>query len=250
MKIREPAVSGMFYPNSKAELSQMIDSLMQKCVKKKLDNVKAMIVPHAGYSYSGIVAASGYSLIKEKPHNMVIIMGPSHRIPFLGGAFDTNEFWITPLGKVKVNNFYAEKIKLLPEAHIHEHSIEVQVPFLQKTLRDFSICPISLGFYAGSITNDILKNISDNTLIIVSSDLSHYLPYADAVKTDNATIKSILSLEHVNADDACGAEGINILVDIAKIKKWKPLLVDYKNSGDTSGAKSEVVGYCCIAFIE
>jgi AmmeMemoRadiSam system protein B len=154
---------------------------------------------------------------------------------------------MTPLGSVKIENFESISIKTVPQAHIKEHSLEVQVPFLQSVLPDFTLCPIALGQFA-EISGDIIKAMDDHTLLVISSDLSHYLPYAQALKTDKATVSKILALSDVDHDEACGADGINILLRIAKQLKWKPVLLDYKNSGDTAGTKDQVVGYCSIAF--
>jgi AmmeMemoRadiSam system protein B len=253
---RPPAVAGMFYLRGPDELKSMIDGFLEKCKKYKLppnSRLKALIVPHAGYVYSAIVAASGYFLLKENRFKRVISLGPSHYVPFRGAAFDSNKFWRTPLGDVMIENFKSRNIVVMPQAHEREHSIEVQLPFLQAILEDFSFCPITLGD-SPKIDDDIIAELDggkdEGMLLLISSDLSHYLPYKEAVKVDSATIKEILSLKEVSYDEACGREGINVLIRIAKQLKWKPVLIDYRNSGDTSGDKTGVVGYCCIAFIE
>jgi MEMO1 family protein len=251
MGIREPVVAGMFYPKSKTELDKMIEKFFAQCnkIESKSSKLRALIVPHAGYVYSGIVAASGYSLLQGKKFERIIILGPSHALSFLGAAFDTHSNWMTPLGSVTVSNFIAKNIRLLPQAHQAEHSIEVQIPFIQKVLKKSSICPIALGL-SPNITDDLLSILDEKTFLIVSSDLSHYLSYDEARKVDNETIKRICNLENVDFESACGAEGINILLHIAKKKAWKPQVLDFKNSGDTAGSKMQVVGYCCVGFYE
>jgi AmmeMemoRadiSam system protein B len=245
--MRKAAVAGMFYPDGARQLKELIEICFAKSEKKNVEGLKAVIVPHAGYIYSGGVAAAGYNLLKDKGFTKVIVLGPSHHVPFRGAAFDNNDFWETPFGIVKLFSFPSEKIKNFPQAHLREHSIEVQLPFLQSVMKNFTICPISLGSF-NDIFSEIMKQLDDKTILIISSDLSHYMPYDVAKKIDSETISKIMELKHVDYDDACGAEGINILVDIAKKSGWKPVLVDYKNSGDTAGSKEGVVGYACIAF--
>ncbi|MFH1174305.1 MAG: AmmeMemoRadiSam system protein B [archaeon] len=246
MGVRKPAVAGTFYPGSEELLRSMIHEFMQACKKMKF-SPKALIVPHAGYVYSGIVAAAGYHLLQGKTYERVILLGPSHRLPFYGAAFDSSQSWETPLGNVPVSNFYAEHIKILPQAHVKEHSIEVQLPFLQYVLKDFSIAPIAMGSSA-PIQDDLQNALSDKTLFVVSSDLSHYHDYDTAKSMDGQTIDKIRKLTCVNYEEACGADGINALIALAKKNKWTPALVEYKNSGDTAGDKKQVVGYACIAF--
>jgi AmmeMemoRadiSam system protein B len=255
MSTRKPAVAGAFYPGEGDELRQMIGSFLGECKKAKIKgeggeagNVRAIIVPHAGYVYSGIVAAAGYSLLQGKNFERVVLLGPSHFVRFDGAAFDSSQAWQTPLGEVKVGNFPSEKIGSIWQAHAREHSIEVQLPFLQSVLKGFEICPICIGSY-DNISDEIIGNLR-KAFLVVSSDLSHYLPYEMAVKKDSETIGKILRLEHVGYDDACGADGISIMIDIARKLRWKPMLLDYRNSGDTAGTKDEVVGYASIAFVE
>ena len=249
MSTRNPAVADQFYPKDPIELKEMIESLLKRAKKATVKNVRALIVPHAGYVYSGIVAAAGYSTLKGKKLDRAIILGPSHRVRINGGAFDTNEKWKTPLGFLETDSFPSAKIKESEQAHKWEHSIEVQLPFIQMTMGEPIIIPIALGSQLEPA--DLEKAIDKKTILIVSSDLSHYLPYEHAKETDNATIKKILGLNpSVNYEEACGADGINTLIKLALKNKWKPELIDYKNSGDTYGEKHGVVGYACIAFTD
>lgn len=247
--MREPKMAGAFYPANKEELSNQLKLLFKKAETKSSPNVKAIIVPHAGYIYSGIVAATGYKLI-DKKFKKIIIMGPSHQVPIEGGAYDINKHWKTPLGNIELFKLNNTGIEEHPIAHEFEHSLEVQVPFLQQTLSDFKICPITLGSFPKNLPEEIINSLDEETFIVVSSDLSHYLPYDVAVEKDKKTIKRILSGEKIHPYDACGADCINVLEEVAKKKKWTPKLIDYKNSGDTAGSPFQVVGYACIAYEE
>ena len=256
MKSRGPAASGTFYLRGPDELKRMVEGFLDKCRKPKLPagkNLKALIVPHAGYVYSAVVAACGYSLLEQRKFKRIVSLGPSHYVAFRGAAFDSNQFWRTPLGDVRIENFSSKNIVVMPQAHEREHAIEVQLPFLQLLLEDFSFCPITLGD-SPNIDDDVMTELEsgkeNDTLLLVSSDLSHYLPYKDAVRIDTATIKEIMALKEVTSEQACGSGGINVLVRIARRLGWKPILLDYRNSGDTAGDKSGVVGYCCIAFTD
>lgn len=244
---REPAVSGMFYPSNKEMLTGAVNSFLKDARKKTVKGkIKAIIVPHAGYIYSGIVAGACYRLIKG--FNKVVILGPSHNVNIEEPFSDSSESWETSLGSAAVERFFS--IKNSSEVHKKEHSIEVQLPFLQKVLGKFTFFPIALNYFDDEL---VLKLEKVNVLIVVSSDLSHYLPYDEAVKTDRKTIDYILNLDFdsfIDNGDACGNAGIAVLLKLAKEKKWKPVLVDYRNSGDTSGDKTRVVGYAGIVFTE
>ena len=255
--IRPPAFAGSFYPEDPEELQKEISKyLKQASTKKTSGTTKALIVPHAGYEYSGPVAACGYKLLQKSKFEEVILIGPSHRMRFQNCGLNNFQSWKTPLGFVhlsKVNDQLATEasFSLLNETHTFEHSIEVQLPFLQSILKDFKILPIATGNIVNhrQIALTLKKYIKQNTLLIVSSDLSHYLPYKEANDVDNETIDQILNLDStIDPNQACGAEGINILIELAKLLKWKVKLIDYRNSGDTEGSKKEVVGYSAIEF--
>jgi len=262
VKIREPAVAGSFYPYDKNELSSMVDSFLNSAKDSEIEGeLKALIVPHAGYIYSGSVAAVGYKLLKrDKPlTKKITLIGPSHYEMFDGVAQAVETYWKTPLGKVRVEQYpNTSIIKNNPFVHSREHSIEVQIPFLQRVLGNFSIYVLLTG-NVSSITfaRDIIDGLKKDSkndeegIIIVSSDLSHYYPYEQAKRIDSITTKAIVNgdqNEMKNFAEACGKTGILTLMEIARINKWKTKLLDYKNSGDTSGNKSEVVGYGCYAF--
>ncbi|MBI4980118.1 AmmeMemoRadiSam system protein B [Candidatus Woesearchaeota archaeon] len=253
---RPPAVAGVFYPQKAEELKQMIGSFLQQAEETKLKGkLKALIVPHAGYIYSGIVAAQGYKLLEKQKHSFkkVILLGPSHYVTFYGAAIADEDF-LTPFGKVKCGD--ATKwikeglIEISPEAHSQEHSLEVQLPFLQETLKEFELYALVIGTVnEAKLAKFISEKLDDDTLVIVSSDLSHYLEYGKAVLKDNQTISNILKGDAADLD-ACGRTPIKVLMHLAELKGWKPQLIDYRNSGDTAGDKSRVVGYGCTAYVE
>src|SRR3989338_7023560 len=235
MKIRKAAVAGMFYPRDKEEIESMIDNFLDNIPPIELEgNLRALIVPHAGYIYSGQTAAFGYSLLKKYKNKKlkIILLGPSHFAYFDDVASDLNDYWETPFGKVKVseNNFLK-----LESAHSREHCLEVQLPFLQKTLNNFEILPlVACDVNPKKISKQITNILDENSIIVISSDLSHYNSYETAVKIDKNTISTILKLDYGNAfeeADACGKIPILAVMDIAKSLKWKCKLLDYKNSG-------------------
>ncbi len=291
LKIRQPAVAGSFYPDNKEELIFLIEEflnsaekeLKQNKIYEKIGNkkLKALISPHAGYAYSGFIAACGYSILRNyapilssgaklsngaNPRFSATILGPSHHVYINKPFADSNDFWETPLGKIKVHQDFIEKIGLTgnSKAHEQEHSIEVQLPFLQfifnKLRRDaqnsvkFSVAPVALNDPNENLTEKLIK-INDNALIIVSSDLSHFLPYKEASEIDKKTIRAIMDLNErkilsLGENIACGLAGIITLARIAKKLNWRPIFLKYLNSGDAAGDKNRVVGYCSIAFFK
>lgn len=259
MKFRYPAVAGAFYPSEEDELKEMIHSFLGKATSAsaEIKNLRGLIVPHAGYVYSGPVAAFAYKLLLDKKFQKVIAIGPSHYAAFIGAAEDDNDFWQTPLGNVKTERMSSlvrsREIHCYPQAHAPEHCLEVQLPFLQTVLSDFVFYPILSGEISPAVLAEVIEPaLRNDTLLLISSDLSHYLPYQNAVRVDKNTINIISSLDFKNAHliDACGKTGIITAMHIAKSKKWKVKLLDYRNSGDTAGPKSNVVGYAAFAFYE
>ncbi|MBI4983133.1 AmmeMemoRadiSam system protein B [Candidatus Woesearchaeota archaeon] len=252
--VRPPAVAGMFYPKNPEELKKQIDGFLQQAEEYPLrGKLKALIVPHAGYIYSGIVAAQGYKLLESKTFKKVLLLGPSHYQNFYGAAIGEEDF-LTPLGIVKVGETSSWKKENLlvsfPEAHAAEHSLEVQLPFLQETLGEFELYALVLGTVnEEKLAKYLSAKIDQDTLVIISSDLSHYLEYGRAVLKDNDTISKILNFDPGSLD-ACGKAAIKVLMHLAETKGWQPQLIDYRNSGDTSGDKSRVVGYASIAYVE
>jgi len=248
--VREPVHAGSFYPADKDVLTGLVEEFLDEAKVKPLKGkkLKALIVPHAGYSYSGSIAGFAYKLLSNTKPRKVILCGPSHRT-YLENAFSFAGEWKSPIRTTKVLSADLPIVQ-----NDSEHSLEVQLPFLQIALKDFEFTPIIYGEIEGSELADILNTeLTNNSVLIASSDLSHYLSYAMAKKTDTNTINSIINMDFasfVSDADACGKIGIHALMILAKKYNWTPLLLDYKNSGDTAGDKKQVVGYCAIAFLE
>ncbi len=248
MSTRRAAVAGTFYPEGDA-LGRMIDNFLKKVPEIVVDGeLKALIVPHAGYIYSGQVAAYAYALLKGCRKKRFVILGPSHYVYFNDVVSDSNEFWETPLGKVRVAESSFPK---LGEANAEEHSVEVQLPFLQRISRDAEILPLVAGDAdPKEISEKILGILDDDAMLIISSDLSHYHDYATAVGLDRKAIDCIEKID-CNAfekEEACGKIPVMAVLHIAKRLGWKCRLLNYANSGDVTGDKKRVVGYASFAF--
>ena len=254
MKQREAVVAGHFYPESAQKLHAEVGSFLASPIDLEIQ-VHALIVPHAGYCYSGAIAGGAYAYLKPIATDIkrVIILGPSHRVALRGCAICSYDAFMSPLGQIGVaNECYEELLKLegvsmSDSAHLLEHSLEVQLPFLQYCLNDFKIVPIVVGYcQPGTISSilSVLKVNDPSTLVVVSSDLSHYHPYQEAQVLDNTTINKILNYDNSLAgEDACGCFAVNGLLDYANSEKWKIKLIKKANSGDVLGGKKEVVGY-------
>ena len=256
--IRSPAVAGMFYPGETNVLIRDVRTMLAAARPSKLDP-KALIVPHAGYVYSGAIAASAYATLKNIAPRIrrVVLLGPAHRVAVRGLALPGADAFATPLGIVQVDLAAAHAIAHLPQvtvsapAHAQEHSLEVQLPFLQTVLPDFKLLPLAVGMVTPQEVAEVLEVLwgGDETLIVVSSDLSHYLPYDTARQVDAASTQSILALEHaLSHEQACGATPINGLTLAARSRHLTPHLLDLRNSGDTAGPRDGVVGYAAFAF--
>lgn len=276
--IRKPAVAGQFYPEKKEDLERIIDEYLEKANPQKTEGeILALILPHAGYQFSGKVAAFGFKKLIGEEIDTVILIGNSHYYRFDGIAIFPEGFWETPLGRIKVDSDLANQIKkeserifFSEEYHQKEHSLEVQIPFLQKTLKDFKILPILLGNSDQKdfeiLAKAISKNIKGkNVLLIASSDLSHYPSYDDAKLSDQKVIEAILSGEIENLEItisdlskkqifnaltfACGEDSIKTVILVAKeLGSNEIKLLKYANSGDATGDLSRVVGYSAIGF--
>lgn len=253
---RKAAFAGSWYPDNHAELSKQINSFLDKVEYQNL-NVKAVVVPHAGYMFSGQTAAHSFKQI-NKSTRKVIILGTAHRYPLKGACAIDYGFYNSPLGKVKVSEdvkrFIEEpNVFSIPEADTEEHSIEIEIPFLQKVLTDFEILPVIVGKVDPKEFSKLLeKYYTEESVIVVSVDLSHFHKYDDALKYDRYSINNVLEL---NPDGIRKAEidspyAVAALIELAKRKKWKTKLLDYKNSGDIVSDRSSVVGYSAIVFYE
>jgi AmmeMemoRadiSam system protein B/AmmeMemoRadiSam system protein A len=259
--VRRPAVAGLFYPEAAETLRAEIERLLGgvKSLAPRPSSPKALIVPHAGYVYSGPIAASAYALLHPARGTIrrVVLLGPCHRVPVRGLALPAAEAFDTPLGRVRVDADAAAALRELPQvevsgqAHALEHSLEVQLPFLQTLLGDFDLVPLAVGAASPRAVAEVLDHVwgGPETLIVVSSDLSHYLPYAAACDTDRATVNAILALrDDLDHEQACGATPVGALALAARARGLEPELLDLRNSGDTAGDRDRVVGYASIAF--
>lgn len=255
---RYPAVAGMFYSADKQTLKHDVDTyLQQNKPSVPLDMPKAIVVPHAGYVYSGPVAASAYNYLLpfRQKIKRVILLGPSHHVAFSGMAVPESDIFNTPLGNIQLDTKSIQSILDLPyviasdRAHAQEHSLEVQLPFLQEVLDEFSLVPIVVGdaerHDVAEVINTLMQQDDGETIVVISSDLSHYHEYNEAIKMDSATSEAIVNLQPdlISYEDACGRNGIKGMLTVAAEKKLKVEQVDLRNSGDTAGSKDRVVGY-------
>jgi len=251
----------MFYPGSAAGLAAEVRNFLANAQAANAPAPKALIVPHAGYVYSGAVAASAYACLAaaRAAIRRVILLGPTHRVAIRGLALPAAAAFDTPLGRVPVD-LELEKILLaLPQvqqseaAHAEEHSLEVQLPFLQIALDNFSVLPLAIGMASTEEVAEALECVwgGPETLIVISSDLSHYHPYAEAQQLDHETARQILALQALaNHEQACGATPVNGLLLCARRRGLQAQLLDLRNSGDTAGDRSRVVGYGAFSFKE
>lgn len=264
LRIRSAAVAGTFYPAYSKVLAQDLSVLLsagQTRISRTAQTPKAIIVPHAGYIYSGAIAASAYAclLAARSVIKRVVLLGPVHRVPVRGLALPGADVFTTPLGDVPIDQDAVSSLANMrqvvesPSAHAQEHSLEVQLPFLQHILEDFRLVPLAVGDATPEEVAQVLERLwgGPETLIVVSSDLSHFLPYDVAQRADGNTAEQILDLrESLSHGQACGGTPVNGLLLAAKRHRLKPQLLDLRNSGDTAGDKDRVVGYASFAFMQ
>lgn len=263
--IRQTAVAGMFYPDNPEELQATIDHYLREAEVSQEDQLKvqtpkALIVPHAGYVYSGPVAAGAYVRLEASRDiiRRVILLGPSHRVAFSGMATSSADYFATPLGSIPIDKQAIHEItsltqvQLLDQAHSQEHSLEVQLPFLQRVLDDFTLVPIVVGDADPDSVDAVLETLwgGPETLIVISSDLSHYHSYVTAQQMDRRTSNAIESMQpdDIHYDDACGRNPVNGLLVAARKHGLQATTIDLRNSGDTAGSKDRVVGYGAYVF--
>ncbi len=280
-RVRAAAVAGLFYPSDGQALSKAVDGLLDRAPGHYIPRLKGLVCPHAGYAYSGRTAAAAYKLLAGRDIQTVIIMGPSHYAIFQGASIPNANAFRTPLGLVPVSEkskalssvspfvleprcpverppFWQQSPKPAPEPgqdtpETWEHSVEVQLPFLQRSLKDFKILPILFGDTSpDEAARALTAVIDDKTIIVASSDLSHYHPYDVAKELDGRCVKAIcdLDIEQVKTQEACGKLPILTLMRLAWLKGWKARLLDCRNSGDVTGEKDRVVGYTAVAFYD
>ena len=258
--IRPAAVAGMFYPGDPRELADEVGGYLDRTEDR--DQApgfpKALIVPHAGYVYSGPVAASAYDLLRPARGvvKRVVLFGPCHRVPVRGLALPQARAFATPIGQIPLDAEGVRAVRDLPQVvesaatHAEEHALEVQLPFLQTVLGDFSLVPLVVGETAPERVAEVLDRLwgGDETLVVISSDLSHYHSYDSAREIDRGTVKAIVDFDsEISHERACGATPISGLLLAAKRRGLAARLLDCRNSGDTAGDKRRVVGYASFA---
>jgi hypothetical protein len=262
-QIRPAAVAGFFYPADAGVLANDLSTMLAEATRASVASIvpKAIIAPHAGYVYSGPIAARAYATLQAARDRIrrVILLGPTHRMPIRGLAVPAVAAFSSPLGKVPIDRNAIASVADLPQvvisdsAHALEHSLEVHLPFLQSVLSNFELVPFAVGDASAEEVAAVLERLwgGEDTLIVVSSDLSHYLPYAVARKEDRETVDAILRLDPViDHEHACGGTPVNGLLLAARRRGLHPRLLDLRSSGDTAGDRNRVVGYCSIAFDE
>ena len=252
MLVRPAAVAGSFYPASKSELSGLIDRLLDGAKRGPI--AKALVVPHAGYAYSGPIAASGFARVASSTQRVVVI-GPAHRVFVRGMVSPGADRLETPLGEVEVDTDALASVGIAadPAVHAREHSLEVELPFIQRVAPDAKIVPIAVSNASAEHVGHVIEALWGGleTLIVISSDLSHYHPYDDGRARDQRTVSRILAHDSsVAGEDACGCTGLNGLAWVLRRKQLTAELVDLRSSGDTAGSRDAVVGYAAIAFSE
>lgn len=256
--IRSPAVSGSFYPAEARRLRADVRALLADAPAGGAAP-KALVAPHAGYQYSGAVAARAYArlLPLRGQVSRVVLLAPAHRVALRGMALPGCTALATPLGLVPVDMAAAESLREFPwvadnpEAHAFEHAVEVHLPFLQEVLGEFSVVPLVVGDATPRQVAQVLDRLwgGPETRIVISSDLSHYLPYSAAQRADRGAVEAILAIEpSLDHQQACGATPVNGLLLEARRRGLEPELLDLRNSGDTAGDRSRVVGYASVAF--
>jgi hypothetical protein len=263
LPVRPAAVAGMFYPRDAGSLAAEVDDLLGGVNEfaPRLGYPKALVVPHAGYIYSGGVAARAYDeLVPARGFvKRVVLLGPTHRVAVRGLAMPSAGGFATPLGTVRVDNAALDSVRDLPQvvvsdaAHAMEHSLEVQLPFLQKMLGDFALAPFAVGMASFAEVAEVIERLwgGPETLIVISTDMSHYHSYEQARAIDGFTIKRIAAFAtDIHHEEACGATPLNGLLFFSRQKNLSLKLLAACNSGDTAGGKDRVVGYSAFGLYE
>ncbi len=257
--IRQPAVAGMFYPAEPSELRRMVREFLDQARTTEAAP-KAIIAPHAGYVYSGPIAASAYARLANARAQIhrVVLLGPAHRVAFRGLAAPSAAQFLTPLGPVAIDQAaiaeiaHLPQVNMLDQAHALEHSLEVHIPFLQEALDEFTLIPLVVGEASAAEVDEVLEMLwgGPETVIVISSDLSHYHDYNTARSMDAQTSKAIESLreQDLEYDMACGRNPVSGLLVAARKHGLHAHTIDLRNSGDTAGPRDQVVGYGAYVF--
>lgn len=261
--VRPPAVAGYFYPGNERDLRQSVtENLASAKTAGTPTAPKALVAPHAGYIYSGPTAAMAYTAIQANRDviTRVILLGPAHRVYVRGLALSSATHFSTPLGLVEIDQTAVASLKKLPQvlvsdaAHKQEHSLEVQLPFLQSILDQFTLVPLVVGEARPAEVAEVLELLwgGPETLVVISSDLSHYHDYQTARRIDAATTHAIenMQLESIGSEHACGCMPLRGLLKVARDHGLRVKTLDTRNSGDTAGTRDQVVGYGAYAFYE
>lgn len=259
-KIRSPAVAGLFYPADAKQLRAEVRQYMKQAQTAHVASPKALIAPHAGYVYSGPVAANAYAQLLDIADQItrVVLLAPAHRMAFSGLARSSASVFRTPLGDIEVDQAGVQIVDELPQVQVldaafeGEHSVEVQLPFLQEVLHHFRIVPLLVGDASAVQVEQVLEHLwgGQETLLVISSDLSHYLAYEQARERDLEATRAIEALEpeHLSYQHACGRVPVSGLLLAARHHHLKATTLDLRNSGDTAGPRNQVVGYGAYAF--
>jgi MEMO1 family protein len=258
--VRRPAVAGAFYPRGAEELKSTVEALLSQTTKRELSGLCGVVAPHAGYVYSGPIAGETFSLLARSSDgpNRILLIGPPHYVPVRGIVAPSSSAFTTPLGDVAIDVGAVESLRdaglvTIDDApHAPEHALEVELPFLQSVLEDFTIVPLLVGAVSPEHVARVIEAVlgKRRTLLVVSTDLSHYLDYATAERHDLATAGAIERLDYttLGPNDACGFSALNGALCAASRCGWTVRRLDLRNSGDTSGEKWRVVGYGAWAF--
>ncbi len=252
-EVRAAAVAGRFYPGQARQLQRDVDAMLQEA-QTSAPCPKALVAPHAGYIYSGPIAAGVYARVRNGAAKIsrVVLLGPSHRVGFQGLATTGADFYITPLGQIPLDKAATAQIEQLPgvgeldQAHAEEHSLEVHLPFLQRCLGSFCLVPIVVGQADPALVANVIESLwgGPETLIIISSDLSHHLSYEKAQAKDAETTRLIEARSSdIQGDQACGCKPLNGLLQVLRQRQLDITTLELRNSGDTAGSKDRVVGY-------
>lgn len=260
--VRGASAAGLYYPREPEGLRSALHALLGDRTHETVPPPKALVVPHAGYAYSGAVAASAYRTLTDAHAAVirhVVLLGPSHRVKMRGLALPSSDYFETPLGRVRINAEARQRLRELGLAgiadapHALEHSLEVQIPFLQALLREFDLLPVAVGLAPPEQVGRALEAIwgGPETLIVVSSDLSHHHTHVEAQALDQQTAKRIVERRSdLSESQACGADSLNGLLDVARRRGLEVRLLDRRTSGDTAGDEQRVVGYGSFALYE